>query len=102
MPDAASDEVRNILEAAYETARRDSAAASELFDEMIRAAPTGASGLQAIRDAANEYTAARDGLLSALHRLNGFVLHGIVPEDLRKPPGKQEGSNSGDRSRYLT
>ncbi len=59
--------------------------ASEKFDAITRDVLSGLpqpDGTQRIQNISREYSAARQNLMIAMHRLNAFVIHGVVPEDL--------------------
>jgi len=74
--------VSNIVEA---TARV--SAANEAFNKVIGHVPAGLphpDGAQRIQNASRELDAARKEMMTAHKRLNKFIEHGIVPEDLKR------------------
>src|SRR5215210_1478628 len=85
---ASREEILKILRAAVASAREESKIASEAFDNLVADAPSGLpypDSTYRIRTASIEYAAGRTRVLSAMARLNAFVLHGVVPEDLKGP-----------------
>ncbi len=62
-------------------------AATEAFAAITSRIPSGiphADGVQRIRNASHELTAARNEMMEAHHRLNEFLERGTVPEDLKR------------------
>jgi hypothetical protein len=62
-------------------------AATEAFSAITSRIPSGIphpDGVQRIRSASHELTAARNEMMEAHHRLNEFLESGIVPEDLKR------------------
>ena len=62
-------------------------AATEAFAAITSQIPSGMShsdGVQRIRNASRELTAARDEMMNAHNRLNAFLHKGIVPDDLKR------------------
>ncbi len=62
-------------------------AATEAFAAITSQIPNGmphADGVQRIRNASHELTAARDEMMKAHNRLNDFLDKGIVPDDLKR------------------
>jgi len=60
--------------------------ASTKFNEVVRDIPSGLphpDGTQRIHNVGRELIDAREKLAAAITRLNDFVSHEIVPEDLR-------------------
>jgi hypothetical protein len=61
-------------------------AANQTFNEVIGQAPSGLphpDGVQRIKNASTELSQARAQMMQAHKRLNDYVEHGIVPEDLK-------------------
>jgi len=59
--------------------------ASQIFNEVVRDIPSGLphpDGTQRIHNAARELADAREKLAVTIARLNDFVSHEVVPEDL--------------------
>jgi len=74
--------IENVLEA---TALKSKA--SEAFEIVIGQFPNGLpspNGSQRIRDASEQLSRARRGMMTTHNRLNDFLAQGIVPEDLRR------------------
>jgi hypothetical protein len=73
---------RGLLEA---TKRAE--AATDAFAAIASNIPSGMphpDGVQRIRNASHELTAARNEMMKAHDRLNDFLTAGIVPEDLKR------------------
>src|SRR5882672_3411672 len=61
--------------------------AREAFAAITGEIPSGLpppDGVQRIHNASNNLTAARDQMMRTHTRLNDFIEHGIVPEDLKR------------------
>jgi hypothetical protein len=61
-------------------------AANEAFNKVLGQVPSGLphpDGSQRIRNASSKLDAARKEMMSSHKRLNDFIEHGIVPEDLK-------------------
>jgi hypothetical protein len=68
------------------TARESSRLASEAFDAGTSGLPTGIpypDSTASIHQLARENTVARQDVMIAVRRLNDYVMHGVVPEDLK-------------------
>jgi hypothetical protein len=81
-----NEDVLKLLRDEAERARTEYRIASECFDAIIKAIPSGLSppdGIDRIRSASIEHTQALTRMMFALSRLNDFVIHGAVPEDLK-------------------
>jgi len=79
------EEILEILRADFAHARMKASVASQHFDEVTSDTPSGLphpDGAYRIRNASIEYAAARTALTFALTRLNSFVIHGTIPNDL--------------------
>jgi hypothetical protein len=61
--------------------------AREEFWEVCSLANNG--DMEGLREAATRQNVTRKALVAALIRLNDFIRHGIIPEDLRKPQKSQ-------------
>jgi len=73
--------VRELAEATLRTE-----SATEEFNAVTSEVPSfipPPDGTQRIHDASHKLTEARKAMMKAHHRLNNFVEHGIVPEDLK-------------------
>jgi hypothetical protein len=80
-----NEDVLKLLRDEAERARTEYEIASECFDAIIKAIPSGVSptdGIDRIRSASLEHTQALTRMMFALSRLNEFVIHGTVPQDL--------------------
>jgi len=80
------EEILTALRADVDRAKEQAGSATEHFQEVIHQLPSGLPHpdvVHRIRNASIEYSAAQARLKFALSRLNSFVLHGTVPEDLR-------------------
>ncbi len=59
--------------------------ASDKFDAILQEVPSGLphpDGTQRIHNASRQYSVARQDVMIAMQRLNNFVVHGVVPDDL--------------------
>jgi hypothetical protein len=77
--------IHEILRDEFEAAKRRMNVASQTFNEVIRDIPSGLphpDGTQRIHNAGRELADARGKLAVAIARLNDFVSHKVVPEDL--------------------
>ena len=86
-------EILQLLQRDFRTAKLMLDAATEKFDAVIREAPSGlplADGLERIHQASRELSATREEMVQAHVRLNAFVAEGIVPDNLKKPVGREE------------
>ena len=71
-------------EAAAATARAD--AANAAFHALMREIPSGMpqpDGSQRLQNASRELTVARQAMMEATLKLNDFLNHGTIPEDLK-------------------
>ena len=78
--------IHDALRDEFEAAKRRMNAASSKFNEVVRDIPSGLphpDGTQRIHNAGRELVDAREKLAAAIARLNDFVSHEIVPDDLR-------------------
>jgi len=79
-------EVRTILVKDIVDATARVSAANEVFNKVIGQVPAGLphpDGARLIHNASRELDAARMEMMTAHKRLNEFIGHGIVPEDLK-------------------
>jgi hypothetical protein len=79
-------EIRMLLEKELEARKRQLETAAEVFNETIRDIPSGLpqpDGTQRIRNAARNYSTAREQHQDAFTRLNHYVVDGVVPDDLK-------------------
>jgi hypothetical protein len=80
-----SKTAHTLLKEQLDKADQQAKIASEKFDAIIREVPTGIphpDGVKRIHNASREYSAARQSVMIAMHRLNDLVVYGIVPDDL--------------------
>jgi len=78
--------IHDVLRDEFEAAKRRMNIASTKFNEVVRDIPSGLphpDGTQRIHNVGRELIDAREKLAAAITRLNDFVSHEIVPEDLR-------------------
>jgi hypothetical protein len=78
--------IHDVLRDEFEAAKRRMNIASTKFNEVVRDIPSGLphpDGTQRIHNVGRELVDAREKLAAAITRLNDFVSHEIVPEDLR-------------------
>ena len=78
--------IHDALRDEFEAAKRRMNVASMKFNEVVRDIPSGLphpDGTQRIQNAGHELIDAREKLAAAIARLNDFVSHDVVPEDLR-------------------
>jgi hypothetical protein len=81
-----SDEVLKVLRDDLEKGRKQSRLASDCFDAVIKDSPSGLpcpDDTERIRNAWAEYSESLKLMMSAMTRLNAFVVHGTVPHDLK-------------------
>ena len=77
--------IHEILLDEFEAAKRRMNVASQIFNEVVRDIPSGLphpDGTQRIHNAGRELADAREKLAVTIARLNDFVSHEVVPEDL--------------------
>jgi len=77
--------IHAVLKGEFEAAKRRMNLASQKFNEVVRDIPSGLphpDGMQRIQNAGRELADAREKLAAAIARLNDFVSHEVVPEDL--------------------
>jgi hypothetical protein len=73
------------LRADLEAAQQRRSAAAERFDRLIGEIPSGVphpDGASRIREVSREYRQADKDVLNAFVRLNNYLIHGIVPDNL--------------------
>lgn len=78
--------IHDVLRDEFEAAKRRMNIASMKFNKVVRDIPSGLpqpDGTQRIHNAGREVADAREKLAAAIARLNDFVSHEAVPEDLR-------------------
>jgi hypothetical protein len=78
--------IHEILRDEFEGAKRRMNLVSQKFNEVVRDIPSGLphpDGTQRIQNVGRELADARKKLAAAIARLNDFVSHEVVPEDLR-------------------
>jgi hypothetical protein len=71
--------------------RRDEASA--LFSDIMKDVPSGIphpDGTDRIHQASQKYSNAQKEAMDALMRLNKFLIHGTLPEDLERKPAQEE------------
>jgi|SRR3954468_11105816 hypothetical protein len=61
--------------------------ANTAFLSTINDVLPGADGTQQVHNASHQLTTARDQMMNAHRRLNDYVEHGIVPDDLKRGNG---------------
>jgi len=86
------DEVLRIMQSDTDSAKRLLKHATRVFDSMVCEIPSGIpypDGVQRIKNASRELSAARSALNTAVERQSAFVLHGTVPDDLYTQPRKR-------------
>jgi hypothetical protein len=77
-----------VLQGDLEGARKRSQVASQHFAIAMKEPSSGlppSDASQRIRNASIEYSAFLTHVIFAISRLNAFVFHGTVPEDLKAP-----------------
>ena len=85
-PKKYSRDVQDTLFQALAEATRSAHAALQKFDTVTSDVPSHIphpDGVQRILAASQELTHARNEMMKAHHRLNDFIEHGIVPDDLK-------------------
>jgi hypothetical protein len=78
-----------------DAAKEKLASATEDFAAIIRESPSGVphpDGVHRIHNAAKALSIARQEHVEAFVRLNAFVAEGIIPDNLKKGAGREEGS----------
>jgi hypothetical protein len=99
------NEILTKLREALDAARQRSDAASQHFDEIIRGAPSGLpnpDGVDQVGLASSEFIQPRQNLMDAHLKLENFIAHGTIPEELktaRKPPAAKMGDNPTKKPR---
>ena len=86
-PPVTADQVLTTLIESVLEATALKSKASEAFEIVIGQFPDGLpspNGSQRIKDASEQLSRARRGMMTAHNRLNDFLAQGIVPEDLRR------------------
>ena len=86
-PPVTADKVRTTLIEAVLEAMALKNKASEAFEIVMGQFPSGLTspnGSQRIKDASEQLSFARRGMMAAHNRLNDFLAQGIVPEDLKR------------------
>jgi len=81
------EEILEILEQDLATAREQSALASANFYATLNEVPSGLphpDGTQRIRNASIQCAHCRTKLLSAMTRLNNYMIHGTLPAELNR------------------
>jgi hypothetical protein len=51
-------------------------------------------GVQRIKSVSRDLALSRDKLNEAVERLNNFMLHGTIPQDLQRKPSKKQDDDS--------
>jgi hypothetical protein len=89
------EQVLKILQADVTYAQQQLVGANRAFDDIISEVPSmlpHADGAQRITNVSRDLAFSRVKMHEALGRLNDFVIHGTIPEDLlRKPSQKEDG-----------
>ena len=85
-PPVTADQVRTTLIEGVLEAMALKNKASEAFEIVMGQFPSGSpnGGSQRIKDASEQLSFARRGMMAAHNRLNDFLAQGIVPEDLKR------------------
>ena len=81
------DEIYRMLQHNLEVAKLKLTAATEKFDEVVGEAPIGLpypNSVHRIHSASHELDQARKDMLNAHDQLHAFLVHGTVPDDLKK------------------
>jgi hypothetical protein len=87
------ERVRKVLQNELEAAQERRAAASEHFNEVMAEVPSGLphpDGTHRIRLASREYSGALAEAVSAMTRLNEFLVSGTIPPDLKGKHAAEE------------
>ncbi|MEO8127749.1 MAG: hypothetical protein ABJF23_28710 [Bryobacteraceae bacterium] len=80
------EEILAALRKDLASAREQEKIAREYFTQVNTDLPSGIphpDGVQRIRNASVSYAAARTTVMHALSRLNGFLIHGTVPDEMQ-------------------
>jgi hypothetical protein len=86
-------EILQVLQRDFRTAKLMLDAATEKFDAVIREAPSGLphpDGLDRIHQVSRALSNARQEMVEAQVRLNAFVAEGIIPDRLREGAEREE------------
>jgi len=81
-----TDRVRQVLQDEVTAAKQRLDVSTAKFDEVIQDIPSGiphSDGAQRIWNVSRAHALARGDLMTAIRRLNAFVVHGTIPEDLK-------------------
>ena len=87
------EQILKILQDDVTYAKQQQDGASRAFDDVTREVPSmlpHSDGVQRIKNVSRDLTLARDKLNEAVARLNDFVLHGTIPQDLQRKPSEKE------------
>jgi hypothetical protein len=95
------EQVLKILQDDVEYARQQLAGANKAFDDVVREVPgmlPHSDGIQRIKNVSRDLAYSRVSMHEALKRLNDFVLHGTIPQNLQKKPSQGEDGDWRTRS----
>jgi hypothetical protein len=95
------EQVLKILQDDVEYARQQLAGANKVFDDIVREVPSmlrHSDGIQRFKNVSRDLAFSRVKMHEALGRLNDFVIHGTIPEDLLRKPSQNEDGDWRTRS----
>ena len=84
--------VTQILQDDVTRAKQQLDDANRAFDDVIREVPSmlpHPDGVQRIQNVSRDLALSHDKLNEAVERLNNFMLHGTIPQDLQSKPSKK-------------
>lgn len=96
------EDVMKILQDDVTCAKQQLDDANRTFDDIIREVPSmlpHPDGIQRIKNVSRDLALSRDKLNEAVERLNNFMLHGTIPQDLQRRPSKKEDGGSQKQAR---
>jgi len=86
------EEIMKILQDDVTCAKQQLDDANRAFDGVIREVPSmlpHPDGVQRIKNVSRDLALSHDKLNEAVERLNNFMLHGTIPQDLQSKPSKK-------------
>ena len=91
------EEIMKILQDDVTCAKQQSDDANRAFDDVIREVPSmlpHPDGVQRIKNVSRDLALSHNKLNEAVERLNDFMLHGTIPQDLQRKSSKKQDGNS--------
>jgi hypothetical protein len=95
------EQVLEILQGDITYAKRQLDGATRAYDDVVREIPgmlPHSDGIQRIKNVSRDLASSRVKMHAAIERVNAFVVHGIIPDDLQRKPSQKEGGDWRTRS----